>query len=227
MQHEGSVRESFLGPSGDDRDWAAREEDALIALRRAAARDRRGVLCGYGVLLLLFLGLLLAVRVRQSARPPVTLSGVATPLPVLARAATLCRRLGAGDGPLALEAARAAGRAPWWQVECTDGTGGEVARFDWEADSGALAYVSRPGRSAVRGRVMDSAQAVRTARRWLRSLRLGESAPGELPWTLGGVPQRFPCAWLVTWRAPGRRALVHLDARTGALFHAEAWSPRR
>ncbi len=104
----------------------------------------------------------------------------------------------------------------WWYVSCADAIGQRVINLEWNADTRELFNVSSAYASEEDGRaIRNSADAIRYARYWLRTLPFAERAAH---WRVASVQEGGQkLAWTVEWVDESRRAVIQIEAHTGDL----------
>jgi hypothetical protein len=143
-----------------------------------------------------------------------------------ARSERLCRAALPSTGDVQLLAdidapARNGDSRPYWNVECCDAGGKEIANLIWEGDTGQLRSFSSlnlPTRRAALPVLRWTA--AERALRWLETLEA--DAPGER-WRLLRPPALEGNNWLVCFQSGSHKVRLYVEARSGALVYAHSW----
>ena len=108
----------------------------------------------------------------------------------------------------------------YFSIASQDPAGNDVATVIWDVHRDEVCEVTHnPAPAGSRGKaLLSGSQVVQKTRSWLKSLEL---VPNIEQWS----PTRAPISlrshrWVVCWSGAGRRAIVQVDDRSGALYEA-------
>jgi hypothetical protein len=154
--------------------------------------------------------------------------GCCTKEQILASSASLCRAVALHGTRLWLSAERDTRVERdgtirrCWTSDCTDDSGGLVATFLWDAESGDLRLATGFPLKSSDGRAtpLSRHEAVTRAQDCLDIFGIRRQA---VRWRLSRVQETKPQTWKVDWQAEGRIASVRLNGRSGAPISVECW----
>ncbi len=175
------------------------------------------------------LSLLLTVRIAQVQRTrheAAAPHGRYTVDQIIARSLPLCGAISRSTDSLRLTAcplcAWALGKAqPMWMVDAVDDHDGFRAHLLWDADTGELISISRPGDWIAppdNRRTLQRNEVRRLTSSWLTTLGMSEVATG---WRPDSLTHSNEDTWRVEWRSRTHCAEVIIDSHTGELIMAQ------